>query len=301
MSESTDHDALLRAFEAQDPQKGKTLREAWKELKEQLEISESTRSHAERELKRAEKRINKVEKEVSDTMAICAHDLKSPVNSIISFIEILNIEGHRLGPRDIKGVYERLDRTSRHMRNMIDDLLDTSTMDAGKVDLDLQPYLISNLCRDAVEHASGAIQDKEIEIDLQVKAPELKVKMDQAKGLQIVGNLLSNALKFTPRGGKIGLFVSCAEKKTTLRIQDSGQGIPKDELGAIFEKFKQTSTRSTEGEKGAGLGLSIVQQLVEMHNGTISVESEVGVGTRFELVFPVAESPVLLKVFSGKA
>jgi signal transduction histidine kinase len=300
MPNPQDPEALIQAFEAKDPKKGKALRDAWNGLQEQLESSESARAHAERELQRSAKRMAKVEKEVEESMAICAHDLKSPINSVISFIEILNMEGNRLGQREIKNVYERLNRTGRHMRDMIDDLLDTSTMTAGKVELDLQPQLLSNLCRDAIDHASGAIQDKEIEIDLQVKAPELKVKMDSAKGLQILSNLLSNSLKFTPRGGKVTFHVSSANKRTTLRIQDTGQGIPSDELDAIFEKFKQTSTRSTEGEKGAGLGLSIVQQLVTLHQGTVQVESQVGKGTTFELVFPVAESPVLLKIFSGK-
>mgnify|MGYP006425639349 CR=1 FL=1 len=300
MPEPLDPEPLIRAFETKDPQNGKDLREAFEALREQLQISESARAHAERELQKSEKRMGEMKEELDNTMAVCAHDLKSPVNSIISFIEILNMEGHRLGQREIKSVYERLDRTGHHMRTMIDDLLDTSTMTTGKVELDLQPQLISNLCRDAIDHASGAIQDKEIEIDLKVDAPELKVKMDQAKGLQIIGNLLSNSLKFTPRGGKVSFHVSSAEKRTSLRIQDTGQGIPSDELHAIFEKFKQTSTRSTEGEKGAGLGLSIVQQLVALHNGTVQVDSQVGKGTTFELVFPVAESPVLLKIFSGR-
>ena len=85
-----------------------------------------------------------------------------------------------------------------------------------------------------------------------------------------------------------------------MSVSDSGQGIPEDELKTIFDKFQQTSTRSTEGEKGSGLGLSIVQQLVALHSGKITVESQVGVGTTFSVHFPVAESSALLKLFSGK-
>ena len=298
MSERRDLAALLKELKKVQPELCAEFEsclesqgEVRPELDQRLDQQRKEISGLRAELKHSEKMRNEL-------VSICAHDLKSPVNTVISFVEILKSGGLR--PQEIENIYDRLDRSARHMWALVHDILDTSHLESGQINLQTEPLLLSNLCKEALEQASEGLSQKDIQSQMLVEPGELKVNFDHKKGLQILANLLGNAIKFTPRGGNVDIRVQSSPHRTRVEVKDSGQGIPAPELSAIFEKFKQTSTRSTEGEKGSGLGLSIVKQLVDLHKGTVEVESEVGKGTAFIIEFPVAESPKLLKLFRGK-
>ena len=292
--------SALSALDAQCPKEAAVIKEELSRLREDLKVTHERLDQTSRELAKLSGVLKDSEKKRNEMLSICAHDLKSPTSSILSFLDILRSPQHRIPPQEVEKVYERMERAGRHMWSLVNDLLDTHQIESGTVKLERQTILLSQLVREVVDHTQAKADAKEIRLSVEVLPAELKVSLDPQKGLQIVNNLLSNALKFTPRGGRIDFKIKTESNKTTMEIKDSGQGIPPDELKEIFKKFKQTSTRSTEGEKGSGLGLSIVQQLVTLHGGVVSVRSKVGQGTSFDVVFPIAESPVLLKLFSGK-
>jgi signal transduction histidine kinase len=300
MAEHEPPEPQLSRLVKQGPGDGLVSQQQFLALQEELRLTSERAEQSARELIKAKKLLNDWERQKNEMLSICAHDLKSPTSSILSFLDILRDSGHQLPPQEVAKIIERMDRAGRHMWALINDLLDSTHLESGKISLHKEPLLLSHLCKEVMEHSKAKADAKDIEISLQVAVAELKISLDHQKALQIINNLLSNALKFTPRGGKIYMRVASKDHRTTLEIEDSGQGIPPDELSKIFQKFQQTSTKATEGEKGSGLGLSIVQQLVELHDGKISVQSTLGKGTIFRLEFPVVESSVLLKLFSGK-
>jgi len=253
-----------------------------------------------RELRQAQQTLKKMEDIRSEFVAICAHDLRSPLSGIMSFLEILKLDGDKLAPREIKDIYQRMERSGEHMLDLINDLLDLGNMESGKIHLCPEPIYLSHICKEALEHAKARMENKDIHSKLNVQSGELRVKLDPQKALQIVNNLLSNAIKFTPRSGSIELNIAIKDRQMQLEVKDSGQGIKPEELDQIFERFQKTSTQATEGEKGSGLGLSIVHQLVDLQHGKIQVKSTVGKGTSFILSFGIAESTKLLELFGGK-
>ena len=299
MAEHEPLENLLKRLESHAPEVVRQIQKQIVELKSELHLTQERCDQSTRELLKSKKQLSDWERQKNELLSVCAHDLKSPTSSIVSFLEILR-DSRQLPAGEIANIHERMDRAARHMWALINDLLDSTHLESGKISLQKEAILLSQLCKEVLDHFKGKADMKDIEISLKVATGELKVSIDHQKALQIINNLLSNALKFTPRGGKIFMRVASNNHRSILEIEDTGQGIPADELDLIFKKFQQTSTKSTEGEKGSGLGLSIVQQLVELHEGKIGVQSVLGQGTIFHIDFPVTESSVLLKLFSGK-
>ncbi len=276
-------------------------------LEEWLHAHEKEREHQEhrsgellRDLSGARHALSELNKLQSEFVSICAHDLRSPTNSILSFIEILLDDGEHMPARERAAILERMARAGRHMLDLISDLLDMVQIESGKYRLQPEPLLLSQLGHESLIALKGSFDNKEIKASLTVGTGELKVKLDHQKGLQILNNLLSNALKFTPRGGSVEILIENRGRMVELEVRDSGPGIPEAELPKMFEKFTKLSTQATEGEKSTGLGLTIVKQLLDLHKGEIRVKSKVGAGTSFFVLLPIAESPELLKLFSGK-
>jgi signal transduction histidine kinase len=269
-------------------------------LRADLRLSHERVEELSQALAESKKIIQDREKQWNEMLSVCAHDLKSPLSSIMSFIDILRSEGRRMSRDELTGVHDRIERAGHHMWELINDLLDASQLESGEIKLTKEMVLISQLCRDVLQHVNAKAEAKGIKLQLKVPPGELKISLDPKKGMQILDNLLSNALKFTPRGGQITVRVMTESNKTLLIVEDTGQGIAAEELELLFKRFRQTSTKSTDGERGTGLGLSIVNQLVALHSGQITVDSKVGQGSRFQLSFPVAESSALMKLFCGQ-
>lgn len=278
----------------------KNIEDGFQNLNEEKSEIEMRLEDNSRQLRHSQQALQEFDKIKNEFVSTCAHDLKSPTNSILSFIDILNSDGERLSVKERINILNRMDRAGRHMLDLINDLLDMVQIESGKFKINPEPTLMSQLCKEALSNAKGSLNSKEITSELKIEKGELRVKLDPQKAMQIINNLLSNAMKFTPRKGKINILIYKKNKMISMEIKDSGQGIAEEELNRIFEKFQKTSTQATEGEKGSGLGLTIVKQLTDLHNGKIEVKSKVGDGTSFIVSFPVAENPVLLKIFSGK-
>ncbi|MBF0197345.1 MAG: HAMP domain-containing histidine kinase [Planctomycetes bacterium] len=296
--------SLLKKQQGEDQEKIKAMLDkmatSFLQKQEQTDILNARLDEAKRESGKNKNAIQDFDRVKNDFLSICAHDLKSPISSMLSFLDILKDDWQQMPPQERLGIMSRMERAGRHSLSLISDLLDTVQYESGKFNIKPEAVLLSQLCKETVSHTQGNLNNKEITCKFTTHGSELKVKMDPQKGIQIINNLLSNAIKFTPRGGNIEIVLSHKEKRMYLEIKDSGQGIPEDEIHVLFQRFQKTSTSSTEGEKGSGLGLNIVKQLVDLHQGTIDVKSELGIGTSFILSFPVTESTMLLKLFSGR-
>ena len=181
----------------------------------------------------------------------------------------------------------RIERSGRHLLNVINDLLDFSKLDAGKMVIYPENHDARALVRDAVATLESLAEGKGITLEVDEQSAPKTLYCDQVKLTQVLVNLTGNAVKFTEEGGRVTLRVSTRESgHVHVSVQDTGIGIGSDDLSAIFESFRQADGSHTRKHQGTGLGLAISKKIVELHGGTLSVSSEVGVGSTFTIELP---------------
>ena len=224
----------------------------------------------------------------SQFLATMSHELRTPLNAIAGYAQLLTL-GVR-GPitqaqRDDLG---RIDRSQRHLLSLINDVLNFAKIEAGHVSVEAAPMALGRVIESLRELIEPQLREKELQFSIARDIPETEACGDADKVRQILINLLSNAIKFTPRGGHI--TIECEEDGKTIYIsvRDDGAGIPEDKLGAIFEPFVQVNRDYASRHEGTGLGLSISRDLARRMNGDLTVESQVGKGSRFTLSLPRA-------------
>jgi signal transduction histidine kinase len=183
-----------------------------------------------------------------------------------------------------------MERNTQNLIELVNDLLDASKLESGTMRLDFSTIELRGLVNELGQQLQPLAAEKEIA--LEVDAPEglPTLRADRAKLRRVLVNLVSNALKFTPRGGRVSLSAAPEDGAVRVSVADTGVGIPEEDLRDIFDKYAQARSRATRSEKGTGLGLYITRQLVELHGGRIEVSSEVGKGSTFSFTIPVAGS-----------
>jgi signal transduction histidine kinase len=224
----------------------------------------------------------------SKFLGIAAHDLRSPIGTVKSFVQLFL--GGYLGevPASQREVLQRMDKSCQTMLGLIDDLLDVTAIEAGQLELKTQEMDLTAYLEEC--HATHAIlaRAKSIELALDL-APDLPhVVMDPDRINQVLNNLITNACKYSFPNTVITLRARVTGDQVAIAVQDQGQGIPASELPKMFTEFGKTSVRPTGGEKSIGLGLAIVKRMVEAHGGRIWVESQVGVGSTFTFTLPLS-------------
>jgi two-component system, sensor histidine kinase ChiS len=255
-----------------------------RELSDKLD--ELRRSQVELERARSEAVSANVAK--SRFLAMMSHELRTPLNSILGFSDIIRTE--TLGPLGDQryGEYAtHIHDSGAHLLNLIGDLLDISRIEAGKVDLRLEPLDLAEICENAARHAATRERraSDAVTMTFEPKLPLLKA--DQRAVTQMVINLLSNALKFTPEGGRIALYAARRQDGgISIEVTDNGVGMEADEIPKALALFTQVDDGHSRQHEGTGLGLPIVKSLVELHGGGLSLESEKGRGTVVRLDFP---------------
>lgn len=232
-------------------------------------------------------RLNRLK---TDLMAITSHDLRSPISGILGCTDLLLGEPNLTEmQREYLGL---ITKSGDHLLKFIGDLLDLTRIESQAQPSELTSVSLVEVVETVLAPLRPLVSEKGIRLDFQNRchAASPIVKGTQSSLFRIVNNLVSNALKFTPRGGSVTIFVeSTNSEEVLLSVVDTGLGISAENIPLLFEKFSKASRKGTAGEAGTGLGLAIVKELVTQHRGRIEVASEVGKGTTFRVYFPSAK------------
>jgi PAS domain S-box-containing protein len=240
-------------------------------------------------------------------LANMSHELRTPLNAVLGMSEGLmtGVFGD-LNERQMRSL-SLIETSGRHLLDLINDILDVAKIGAGKLDLELSSVAIEYLCKSSLEFVKQIASQKNIQLKLSINHSIKMVTVDERRMRQALINLLSNAVKFTPKGGSVCLEVNLQAAETTkittecpyvmiFSIIDTGIGISPEDISNLFQAFVQIDSSLNRQYAGTGLGLTLVQQLVEMHGGCVSVASQVGEGSCFSIVLPYTESIELEKL-----
>ena len=219
-----------------------------------------------------------------DFLAMVSHDLRNMLGGVaLSAALILDVPGHGAVHDDVTRHAQRIQRFAGRMNRLVGDLLDVVSIEAGRLAMVLEEQDASDLVREALELFQPAAAAKGITIRTDVKTPSLRTRYDHDRILQVFSNLLGNAIKFTPKGGKIDIVAERVDHELRFSIVDDGVGIAQDKLGTVFERFWQVARQD---RAGLGLGLYISKAIVEAHNGRIWVDSHLHEGSTFHFTLP---------------
>ena len=220
-----------------------------------------------------------------DFLADVSHELRTPIAALRTFNELLQ-EGAADDPQARQEFLESSHRQIERLDWLATNLLELSKLDSGLVALDLRPDDLRAVVEAAVQQNDEAARRKGVELTLELPAEPLRLRHDPQRMGQVVGNLIANAVKFTPSGGRVTAGLETVPDGASIRVRDTGVGIPADELPHVFERFYRGAQANEERGSGSGLGLSIVRSIVDMHGGTVTLESTPGVGTEAIVFLP---------------
>ena len=226
----------------------------------------------------------------SEFLAVLAHELRNPMAPIRTGLEIMRLRAD--SPETIERVREMLDRQTRQMTHLIDDLLDVARVTSGKIEIRKQLVDLNRVVASAVETSSPMIQSARHTLDVVTWDEPLLLEIDPTRIAQVVGNLLTNAAKYTPAGGRIALAVRKESGEAVVAVTDSGVGLAPESQEEIFEMFNQVGRNMGLAQGGLGIGLALVRQLVALHGGSVTASSDgVGTGSTFVLRLPLGARP----------
>ncbi|MFN2453147.1 MAG: ATP-binding protein [Pyrinomonadaceae bacterium] len=238
------------------------------------------------DLRRALKQAEDANRMKDEFLATLSHELRTPLTSILGWARMLG-DG-QLDEANTARALETIQRNAKAQSQLIEDILDVSRVITGKLRLDVQPVDLASLIESSIDAVLPAAEAKGIRLQRVLDSGASMVSGDPARLQQIIWNLLSNAIKFTPRGGRVQVKLERINSHVEIVVADDGQGLSPDVLPFIFERFRQADSTTTRTHGGLGLGLAIVRHLVEMHGGTVEVESlGEGHGATFTVKLPL--------------
>jgi signal transduction histidine kinase len=217
-----------------------------------------------------------------DLLAAVSHDLRNPLNTIV-------LTAGLLAPKEAgkSSHVERIRRSAAHMQHLIQDLLDSAKLGAGRFFVDRQPHAVAPVVAEVIEMLTPVSASKSLRIEAEIDdaLADLVMWMDRERIVQVLANIIGNSIKFTPEGGAIIVGAERSQDEVRLSIRDTGPGIPREDLSHLFDRFWQA--RQT-ARLGTGLGLFIAKEIVEAHGGKVWAESEVGAGSTFFVTLPLS-------------
>lgn len=259
------------------------------------------------ELAQLNMQLNEMNRLKSEFLANMSHEVRTPMNSIIGFSEVL--QGMETLNDKQKRYVQNIQKAGRQLLDLINDILDLAKMESGRMEVRLTEFQIESLLQSQCDMVRALAESKNIDLRLEIEPKLPPMFQDQAKVQQILTNLLSNAIKFTPEGGRIVVYAKGDNRgRVEIAVADTGVGISPADREIIFEKFRQGAgaigqDNLTREYSGTGLGLSIVRELCKLLGGEVTLESELGKGSTFRVVLPWfrVESPVANRAEIGNA
>jgi signal transduction histidine kinase len=268
----------------------------------ELRLAEERAVRAEIETARAE--AEEANRAKDQFLATISHELRNPLSPILAWARMLRLG--QVDPQKSRRAVEVIERNAAMLAQLIDDLLDVSRIVSGKLRLDMRPMELAPILEATVEAVRPAAEARQVELHAALDASHARILGDPARLQQVAWNLLTNAVKFTARGGRIDVsLIEHPDGRVEFRVSDDGIGIPSRALPHIFDRFWQAEGHASEQRQGLGLGLAIVRHVTELHGGIVSVHSDgEGRGTSFTVTLPrciIGESAPMLPGASGSA
>jgi signal transduction histidine kinase len=220
-------------------------------------------------------------------LGTAAHDLRNPIGTIQTVGELLKDSYDEMSPSELSSLLKMIADSSKFSLNLLNDLLDITKIESGKLDLRLEKRNYVEFLENMLKIYKAYAKTHNMEVNLVVKHKIPEFHFDDNKLEQVLNNLVNNAVKYSFAGNSVTITASLEEKSILTTVEDKGQGIPEDELPTIFEEFQRTSNETTNGERSTGLGLAIVKRIVEGHGGRIWVNSRFGKGSTFTFTLPL--------------
>jgi signal transduction histidine kinase len=242
------------------------------------------------ELRRLYEELETASRHKSEFLANMSHELRTPLNAIIGFSQVLKQQMYgELNEKQAEYVDDVL-TSGQHLLNLINDILDLAKVEAGRMELALAEVSILDTLESGLTMHQARAARNEITLNLTIERDVGVIRADERKIRQVVFNLLSNALKFTPSGGRVDVRASRHDGVVEIAVADTGMGISPADQERIFEEFQQAYAPGAGSAEGTGLGLTLSKRFVELHGGRLWVQSELGAGTTFHFTLP-AQAP----------
>jgi len=239
------------------------------------------------EKSRLYERLLTLNEEKNRLLGVAAHDLRNPIGVAQGYLRL--VLAGTVGPvnQAQRMLLERVEKSSQRMLDLVNDLLDVSAIEAGRLNLDLDQVDLEPYLAEILETSALLAAEKNIRLVTEVRGPLPRIRLDRRRFDQVLHNLLTNAVKFSYPGTTITLGARAEPRTVQIFVQDQGQGIRSEELGRVFKAFARGSARPTGGERSTGLGLAISHRIVEAHGGSIAVQSHPGEGACFTVTLPL--------------
>jgi PAS domain S-box-containing protein len=228
------------------------------------------------------KNVERLSGEKDQLLGILAHDIRNPLTIIQAYAMLLD----RITPQQMSDIAPVLVRKTKYALALVDNLLNAKAIESGTVTLNLQDLDLEAAVRDALSNFTANAADRKVTLQLHASAPGIRLQMDPVRFEEIVNNLISNALKYSPPGSRVEVALAEGPESITLKVSDQGIGIKPEDLARLFQPFGRTSNRPLDGEKSHGLGLYIVKKIVDLFHGSVTVDSAPNQGTIFTVTFP---------------
>jgi signal transduction histidine kinase len=239
-----------------------------------------------REIEQKSRELEAASHHKSEFLANMSHELRTPLNAIIGFSEVLSERMFgEINEKQAEYIGDIL-QSGQHLLSLINDILDLSKIEAGRMELELSDFDLPNTIENTLTLVRERAVRRGIELGRSVDEHLGVVRADERKVKQVLLNLLSNALKFTPEGGRIDVRAAVRDGTAEISVTDTGVGISPEDQEAVFEEFRQVGTAAKKVE-GTGLGLAISRKFIELHGGRIWVESQFGKGSTFAFTLPL--------------
>lgn len=262
-----------------------------RKLSDELRAERTLQQDLLQQAREASQRAEQANRAKDDFLATLSHELRTPLNAIAGWVGLLR--SSTLSPARVNDALDTIDRNVRAQTRLIDDLLDVSRITSGKLSVSLEPVDFAEVVRAAIKSLRPSADTKRVELRFETTTEVTSTLGDASRLQQVVWNLLANALKFTPSGGKVDVLLQSTGDQLELMIRDDGQGIPAQALPQIFDRFQQAESSFSRTHGGLGLGLAIVRHLVDLHGGRVGADSAgVGKGATFRVLLPRTESAV---------